>query len=191
MSLFHRPGKAERFEVLAAQHERMIYLLCLRMMGNEMDAQDCAQEALLSAYRGFGAFRGEADAKTWLYRIAYNTCLDALRRRREHVSLDALREAGADFAAPGEAQPEAAADKNELRRQIKAALAELPEDQRAVMILRDFQDTSYEEIACILKISAGTVKSRLSRAREKVKNYLKNAEQNGDSCVQRNEGRQK
>ncbi|MBQ9198099.1 MAG: sigma-70 family RNA polymerase sigma factor [Clostridia bacterium] len=191
MSLFHRQSKAERFEALAAEHERMIYLLCLRMMGNEMDAQDCAQETLLSAYRAFEGFRGEADVKTWLYRIAYNTCLDALRKRKEHLSLDSLQEAGADFAADRSSQPEQAADRRELRRQIRQALAALPEDQRAVMILRDFQDTPYEEIARILEISEGTVKSRLSRAREKVKNYIKSAEQNGDLRVQGNEGRQK
>ena len=82
MSLLNRRSKAERFEAAVMQHERGIYLLCLRMMGRREDAEDCAQEALLNAYRSYDSFRGEADIKTWLYRIASNTCMSALRKRR-------------------------------------------------------------------------------------------------------------
>ena len=172
-------------------YEKMIYGLCLRMMGNASDAQDCAQEVLLSAFRAFGGFRAQSSIKTWLYRIAYNTCLDALRRRRGEVSLDALREAGFDppesrLAAPGEEM-----ERRELRRQIEYALTLLPEDQRAAMILRDFQGLSYQEIASVLSLSEGTVKSRLSRTREKVKNILMEMEQNDGLSVQKGEGRQK
>ena len=96
MSLFHPRSRAEQFEAMAAEYERPIYLLCLRMMGNREDAQDCAQEALLRAFRAFDRFRDGASPKTWLYRIAYNTCIDELRRRRGVVSLDTLREGGFD-----------------------------------------------------------------------------------------------
>lgn len=191
MSIFDRRGKAERFEALAARHERMIYLLCLRMMGNREDAEDCAQETLLSAYRAFERFRGEANGKTWLYRIAYNTCVDALRKRRGEASLDALNEAGFEVRETRLPQPEQAAERKELRAQIEAGLALLPPDQRAVVILRDFQQMPYDEIARVLEISEGTVKSRLSRAREKLKNYVLSAEQNESSFVKGNEGRQK
>ena len=190
MSIFHRRDAAA-FEALAAQHERAIYLLCLRMMGNPNDAQDCAQEAFLNAYRAFGGFRGQASGKTWLYRIAYNACLDALRKRRNDSSLEALRETGFDPADPRQPLPGELADRRELRRQIEWALTQLPEDQRAVMILRDFQQMPYEEIAQVLEISEGTVKSRLSRAREKVKKFLISLEQNDFSGVQTSEGRQK
>jgi len=191
MSLFGRKDSAARFEEAVVPHERMVYLLCLRMMGRREDAEDCAQETLLRAFRAYGRFRSQANIKTWLYRIAYNTCLDALRARRGEASLDALREAGFDPAEGRLAGPEAAADRQELRRQIEEGLQLLPADQRAVMILRDFQQLPYDQIAEILEISEGTVKSRLSRAREKVKNYLLCAEQNGAQRVKENERGQK
>lgn len=191
MSLFHRKSQAERFEELAAQHERMLYLLCLRMTGSHEDAQDCAQEALLRAFRAFDGFRGQSSARTWLYRVAYNTCLDFLRKRREAYSLEALSETGLELPDTQTPRPGEALEREELRRQIECALTQLPEDQRAVMILRDFQQLPYEEIASILGIGEGTVKSRLSRAREKVKKYLINLEQNELTCVKSDEGRQK
>lgn len=191
MSLFHRKSKAERFEELASQHERMLYLLCLRMTGCREDAQDCAQEALLRAYRAFDGFRGQSSARTWLYRVAYNTCLDFLRRRREEYSLDALREAGLELPDNNMPRPGEALEREDMRRQIEYALTLLPEDQRAVLVLRDFQQLPYDEIAAVLDISEGTVKSRLSRAREKVKNILIKLEQNDDTCVKVDEGRQK
>ena len=190
MSIFHRRDAAE-FEALVKEHERMIYLLCLRMTGNPADAQDCAQEAFLKAYRASGSFRGNASAKTWLYRIAYNACLDFLRRRKNEASLDALQEAGFDPADTLAPLPGADVERRELRRQIELALLQLPEDQRAVMILRDFQQMPYDEIARVLDMNQGTVKSRLSRAREKVKNILIAMEQNDFSGVQTGEGRQK
>lgn len=191
MSLFHRKSRAEQFEALAAEHERMLYLLCLRMTGSHEDAQDCAQEALLRAYRAFDGFRGQSSAKTWLYRIAYNACLDFLRKRKDAASLDALREAGFDPADSRAPSPGDRVERQELRRQIEYALTLLPEDQRAVIVLRDFQQMPYDEIADILEISEGTVKSRLSRARDKMKNILIHMEQNDFSCVQAGEGRQK
>ncbi|MBQ7454939.1 MAG: sigma-70 family RNA polymerase sigma factor [Clostridia bacterium] len=191
MSLFRPKTKAERFEAFAAEHERMVYLVCLRMMGNAQDAEDCAQEALLSAYRAFDSFRGDSSEKTWLYRIATNTCLDALRRRRETVSLEALREEGFDPADTRMPQHQAEAERKDLREQIKAAVAALPEDQRVVLVLRDFQQLPYEEIAETLSISEGTVKSRLNRAREKVKKTLADMEQIAPGRVKVSEGRQK
>lgn len=191
MSLFHHHSKAEQFEAIAAEYERPIYLLCLRMMGNHEDAQDCAQEALLRAFRAFEHFRQQASPKTWLYRIAYNACIDELRRRRGVVSLDTLREGG--FDVPDDKAP-SAYEKLEQRERyalLQTAVEQLPEEQRAVLILRDFQQLSYDEIADTLKQPVGTIKSRLNRAREKVKNLIKQAEQNAASSVQRYEGRQK
>ncbi|MBQ9197063.1 MAG: sigma-70 family RNA polymerase sigma factor [Clostridia bacterium] len=190
MSIFQRRDAGD-FEALIMRHERMIYLLCLRMTGNAADAQDCAQEAFLNAYRAYGNFRKRASEKTWLYRIAYNACLDLLRRQKNDASLEALRENGFDPADNLQPQPGAAMERDELRRQIGIALMQLPEDQRAVMILRDFQQMPYDEIARVLEVSEGTVKSRLSRAREKVKNILIAMEQNEFSGVQISEGRQK
>ena len=191
VSIFNRRREKEPFEALIMRHERMIYSLCLRMMGNRQDAEDCAQEAILSAYQAYDGFRGHADAKTWLYRIAYNACVDALRRRKGDTSLEALRETGFDPAETRMAGPSETAERNDLRRQIQLAMDQLPPDQRAVMTLRDFQQLSYQEIAQITGMGEGTVKSRLSRARDKVKNILLQWEQNPSASVKENEGRQK
>ena len=190
VSIFHRRDP-EAFEALVMRHERMIYLLCLRMTGSAADAQDCAQEAFLNAFKAYGRFRGEAGEKTWLYRIAYNACVDFLRRRKNEASLDALREEGFDPSDTRQPPPGAELERRELRRQIEDAVLQLPEDQRAVMILRDFQQMPYDEIARVLDVNEGTVKSRLSRAREKVKNTLISGEQNAFARVQQSEGRQK
>ena len=191
MSLFHPRSRAEQFEAMAAEYERPICLLCLRMMGNREDAQDCAQEALLRAFRAFDRFRDGASPKTWLYRIAYNTCIDELRRRRGVVSLDTLREGGFDVP---DAKAERAYEQLEHKERcelVKQAMEQLPEDQRAALVLREFQQLSYEEIANALQQPEGTIKSRINRAREKVKNFVRQAEQNGRPSVKENEGRQK
>lgn len=191
MSLFHHRSKAEQFETMAAEYERPIYLLCLRMMGSHEDAQDCAQEALLRAFRAFDHFRQEASPKTWLYRIAYNTCIDELRRRRGVVSLDSLRDDGFDVADEKATNAYERLAQQERYALLQSAVEKLPEDQRAVLILRDFQQLSYDEMAETLKQPVGTIKSRLNRAREKVKKLIEQAEQNAAASVQRNEGRQK
>lgn len=191
MSLFHSHSRAEQFERMAAEYERPIYLLCLRMMGNREDAQDCAQEALLRAFRAFDRFRDDASPKTWLYRIAYNTCIDELRRRRGVVSLDTLREGGFDVPDGAAERAYEQLEHRERYELVKQAVEQLPEDQRAALVLRDFQQLSYEEIAAALQQPEGTIKSRINRAREKVKNYVKQAELNGRPSVKKNEGRQK
>lgn len=191
MSLFHSRSRAEQFERMAAEYERPIYLLCLRMMGNREDAQDCAQEALLRAFRAFDRFRDDASPKTWLYRIAYNTCIDELRRWRGVVSLDTLREGGFDVPDGAAERAYEQLEQRERYELVKQAVDQLPEDQRAALVLRDFQQLSYEEIAAALQQPEGTIKSRINRAREKVKNYVKQAELNGRPSVKQSEGRQK
>lgn len=192
MSLFGHKSKAERFEELAAQHERAVYLLCLRMMGNSEDALDCAQEAMLNAYRAFERFHGDNQGKTWFLRIAHNVCIDQLRKSKNVVSLDLLREEGFDPADQKTLSPYAQLEEKERRDMLREAVQELPEEQRAVMVLRDFQDLSYEEIGEALSIPLGTVKSRLKRAREKIKQILlQKTELSSGKSVKENEGRRK
>lgn len=183
--------QAERFETLAAEHERAIYLLCLRMTGNRQDAQDCAQEALLRAFRAYSRFRGEARFKTWLYRIAHNACVDSLRARRADVSLEHLREAGFDAPDTRAPTPYLAMEEAQRRQALLRAIGQLPVDQRAVLTLRDIQGLSYEEIADVLDTPEGTVKSRLNRARERLRALLTPDRElfTGD-IVQTGEGRQ-
>lgn len=192
VSLFGQKNKTEAFEELAALHERAVYLLCLRMMGNREDALDCAQEAMVNAYRAFDRFRGDNQGKTWFLRIAHNVCIDQLRKRRNIVSLDSLREEGFDPADQRTLSPYAQLEQKERLSLLRAAVEDLPDDQRAVMVLRDFQDLSYEEISEALQVPMGTVKSRLKRARERIKKILsEKAELSSGKNVKENEGRQK
>lgn len=191
MSLFGKKSKAELFEELAALHERAVYLLCLRMMGNREDALDCAQEAMLNAYRAFDRFQGD-QGKAWFLRIAHNVCIDQLRKRRNIISLDTLREEGFDPADEKQLSPYAQMEQKERHEMLREAVEELPDDQRAVMVLRDFQDLSYDEISEALQLPLGTVKSRLKRAREKIKQILhQKAELSSGKYVKENEGRRK
>ena len=171
--LFSKKKKEDSFERLAAENERQVYAVCFHMMGSREDAQDCAQEAMLRAYRAFDSFREEASFSTWITRIAMNVCTDALRRRRDAVSLDALRE-DKGFDVP-DAAPTAYArlEEKERLRLLREGLALLPPDMRQLIVLKDMQGKSYEEIGEILEVPLGTVKSRISRAREKLAVILK------------------
>ena len=171
--LFSRRQNAEQFERLAGEHERQVYAVCYHMMGSREDAQDCAQETMLRAFRAFGSFRQDASFSTWITRIAMNVCTDALRKRRDAVSLDALREEHG-FDAP-DAAPTAYArlEEKERLRLLREGLSLLPTDMRQMIVLRDMQGKSYEEIGEILDVPLGTVKSRVSRAREKLSMILK------------------
>jgi len=153
------------FEEAVAPYERQIYFTCLRIMGNKYDAEDCAQETLLRAYRAFLSFRGEARLSTWLYAIAARVCMDALRAKRPGSSLDDLMDAGweKEDDAPS---PYMALEENERKAALGKALEELPDLFRAVVVLCDLQGLTYEEAAQALSIPIGTVRSRLNRARK-------------------------
>ncbi len=173
LKLFSKKRETDSFERLASENERQVYALCFHMMGNREEAQDCAQEAMLRAFRAFGSFRAEASFSTWITRIAMNVCTDALRKRRDAVSLDVLREEQG-FDVP-DAAPTAYArlEEKERMRLLKEGLSQLPPDMRQMIVLRDMQGKSYEEIGEILQVPLGTVKSRVSRAREKLVKILK------------------
>lgn len=176
MSLFSKNRQVQDFETLATAHEKQVYLTCLHMMGNREDALDCVQETMLKAYRAFSSFRGESQFSTWLSRIAMNVCTDALRKRKAVYSLDALREDGFD-PEDSRAALYARLDARERMRLLKEALLLLPPDMKTILILRDVEGRSMAEIAQVLNLPQGTVKSRLSRAREKLCKILsKNAE---------------
>lgn len=164
-------GRTEAFEELVRLHEKKVYALTLRMCGNPEDARDAAQEAFLSAWRGLPSFRGEAGFSTWLYRLASNAAIDQLRRnrrQREEDSLDA-GEMDAPDQSPG---PQEAAEGSELQRAVADGLASLSEDHRRILLLREYQELSYDEIAQTLDMDLGTVKSRISRARRALRKIL-------------------
>lgn len=171
-------GDNSAFEALMEKHMGIIYNIALRMTANQDDAEDMTQEIMIKIFRSLGSFKGNSKFSTWIYRVAVNTCLDELKKKknRKHLSLDA--EISGD---DGENQieikddspsPEKLAEQNELRDMVAAAVKLLSDEHRAVIVLRDIRGMSYSEIAGILGCSDGTVKSRISRARAQLKMIL-------------------
>ena len=166
-------GDAEAFNSLMGLHERRMYAISLRMCGNAEDAQDCLQEAMLRIYRSISGFKAQSSFSTWVYRVTMNTCLDELRRRknRQNTSLDGLLDAGWAPVDGGET-PERHALRSEVRATLQAMIGELPEDMRTAVVLRDVQGFSYDDIARMLDTNVGTIKSRISRARERLRKKI-------------------
>jgi RNA polymerase sigma-70 factor (ECF subfamily) len=175
-----RNGDLAAFEVLVRNHQQRMLTIAFRITGEYEDACEIVQDAFVAAWRGLGAFRGEARFTTWLTTITVNLSrnrLDQIRTRRRTVSLDEPRES-ADGHLPREAVSEMPSVQEELERQdvrrhVQQCIAALAADFREVLVLRDMEDFSYEEIATLLRLSGGTVRSRLSRAREAMRECLK------------------
>lgn len=168
-----RRGDEAAFEALIRAHEKRVYTLCRRMCRNEDDALEAAQDTFLAVWRGIGEFRADAAFSTWLYRLATNACLDLLRREKKRggdVSLDS-GETPFD-PADGAAQPEEAVLRADTRRMVREALYALPDGYREILLLRETEQLSYLEIAEITGLELGTVKSRISRARQALRNHL-------------------
>jgi RNA polymerase sigma-70 factor (ECF subfamily) len=155
-------GDRAAFAALVERHERRVYNLALRMTGREEDARDATQDALLTVLKKLSSFRGEAAFTTWLHRVTVNACYDLLRKRQRAP----LLERGEDDLPAIEPPPAADhAETSDLSIDVRQALTQVPEDFRVVMILHDVQDLPQEEVAAILGIPVGTVKSRLHRGR--------------------------
>ncbi len=155
-------GDRAAFAALVERHERRVYNLALRMTGREEDARDATQDALLTVLKKLSSFRGEAAFTTWLHRVTVNACYDLLRKRQRAP----LLERGEDDLPAMEPPPaQDHADASNLSIDVQRALTRVPEDFRVVMILHDVQDLPQEEVAAILGIPVGTVKSRLHRGR--------------------------
>ena len=167
-------GDAQAFNALMGMHEKRMYAVAVRMCGNYDDAQDCLQEAMLRVYRAISGFKEQSSFSTWVYRITMNTCLDELRRRknRPNTSLDGLLDTGWSPSDDRET-PEQHAVRSEQRELLEKLIAALPEDMRAAIVLRDIQGMSYDDIAAALNTNVGTVKSRISRGREKLREKIK------------------
>ena len=164
-------GDSAAFEEIVRAHEATVYRLALRQLGSREDAEDAAQEVFLKAWTALGSFRGESKLSVWLYRITSNVCTDALRRRRETVSLSAENEDGEplELELPDERfDPAALLERKDLRERIGAALTLLPPEAREILLLREIGGRSYDEIAETLELDIGTVKSRIFRARKKL-----------------------
>lgn len=173
-------GDTRAFEELVAQYQGKVYALAFRYLGNEEDASDMAQEALLKAYRSLRLFKGNSSFGTWLYRITTNVCLDELRRRKRRITPLSLDEPLA--TQDGEEIDKEIADQSpgadilyeqkEFSDYIQNLLDELRPEHKTAIVLRDVMELSYEEIAQTLDCSLGTVKSRISRARDMLRKKL-------------------
>ncbi len=169
-------GDVNAFEELVTRHEKLVYSIAYRLLGNEEDAQDASQEAFTKAFISIGSFRGESKFSVWLYRLTNNVCVDMLRKRNSgQMSLsmeDGEGEESQFDIADERFEPDRALEKKELRREIDKALAALPDNYRQVLVLREIGGQSYEEIADSLGLDIGTVKSRIFRARKKLCAFL-------------------
>ena len=152
-----RRGEREAFDLLVERHQRDVYRLCYRYLGNHEDANDMAQEAFLKAYRGLGSFRGDSAFSTWLYRIAVNACLNFRAARKP---AEELPETLPDRRAPASER----LLEEEKHKRVRAAVSRLPEKQRATLILKVYHDLTHEEVAKILGSTVGTVKANLFHA---------------------------
>jgi RNA polymerase sigma-70 factor (ECF subfamily) len=173
-----KAGDVAAFERLIETYQKKIFNLAYRIVGNYDDAGDLTQEALIRIFKSIANFKEQSSFSTWIYRITTNVCLDDIRKKKNRRVLSLDEEIHVE---DGEIQrqimsddplPDEVAEKEELRRIVTSAIEGLPEDQRIVITLRDIQGLSYDEIAEVLDCPAGTVKSRINRARQALKNVL-------------------
>ena len=177
------------FDELVRLYQNKVYGLCYHLTGNHDDAQDVAQEAFIRAYKALGSFRNEADFGTWLHRITLNVWLNIKRKNSPRVvSLDEPYESGNGSNIQREVpavdgDPLEALEEKEFHGLVRSALNTLSEEHRAVLVLREIEGCSYEEIARMLGCSLGTVKSRLSRAREVLRRTMTELGRQADEDV--------
>jgi len=161
-----RAGDARAFEELVASHQHRVFGVALRMLGNRAEAEELAQEVFLRVHRAIGEFRGEAKLSTWLYAIASRLCLNRLASSERRMARH----------GEGTLTRLASVERSELETALHRAIGELSEERRIVVVLRDLEGLSYEEIATALELELGTVRSRLHRARmdlrEKLERFL-------------------
>ncbi len=174
-----KAGDIESFERLIAEHQKKVFNIAYRMLGNLEDANDVAQEALVKVYRGIENFKGKSSFSTWLYAIVNNACIDFIRKNRKVNMIYLDREYETEEGTykiqlnNNEDTPEQLFEKKEAQKLVHESINELGYNHRKVIILRDIEYFSYKEIAQILSCPEGTVKSRISRARNNLKAIIK------------------
>ena len=173
-----RSGDADAFEALVTAYQKQIYNLTLRYVSNPEDAADLTQEAFLRAYRSLGTFRGDSRFSVWLYRLATNVCIDHLRSRgrgaASSLTVENDEEEPEELDVPDTSfEPQKELERRELQRTVREGLKALSDDAREIVILRELEGLSYAEIGERLGLEAGTVKSRLFRARKALCDYLR------------------
>ena len=166
-------GDPEAFEQLIEPLEQLIWRICWHYTGNREAAEDCGQETMIRIWRNLDSYRGDCALESWVYRIAANCCMDFLRKKKrdKSESVEPLREQGFDPADPSPGTEEQVVAEDEHRR-LREAITQLPEEQREALILTQLQKVPYEEAALLLNVSEGTIKSRVNRAKARLKEIL-------------------
>ena len=182
-------GNELAFEQLVKQYEKMVYNLCLKMVEDREEAFDLSQEAFIKAWHAISLFQFDSKFSTWLCRITTNVCIDHLRKqkKRRNLSLTSLDDEDNTYEheiADSEFDPAVMAERTAQREAVQAAFRQLPEKDRLILSLRAVEDMSYQEIGEALDLNPGTVKSRIARAREKIRrsfdgNFLSEFASNG------------
>ena len=178
----HLEGDAQAFAVLVRRHRDRLWAVALRTIGDREEAADAVQDALLSAHRNAARFRGESAVTTWLHRIVVNACLDRIRRRQAHPTVP-LPDGNRTDDRPSAPEPAAPAEDHDTALVVRQALADLPAEQRAAIVLVDVQGYPVSEAAEILGVPEGTIKSRCARGRARMAlalSGLRGAEPRGD-----------
>lgn len=167
-------GDAQAFERLVTPHEQTLWRVCWHYTHHQEDAADCLQETMLKAWRSIGQYRGDCELSTWLYRIAATVCVDFLRKRKRLPPTESADEMAETGTHPVDASPtpDEAALNAESAQQLRQAIDSLPADMRTALVLYALEGQPYEAIAEITGASIGTVKSRISRARQKIAAFL-------------------
>ena len=168
-------GDPEAFGEIVRRWERRIYALTYGILGREEDARDATQETFIAAFRNLGGFRGDAKVSSWLHRIAINQCITRRRRAkvRGETSLEAEAEAnGAQFASPAKESPALSAEERERSAAVRRAVNALPPELRSVVVMKEFEDLTFQEIADTLGVPLSTVKSRLYTALKQLRMRL-------------------
>jgi RNA polymerase sigma-70 factor, ECF subfamily len=161
-------GQSGAFDVIVERHRRAVYQLCYRFVGNHEDASDLSQDVFLRAYRGLRNFRARSSLGTWLYRIGVNVCLNRVSAKKPQIEpIDADRHLDTRTESPSERLMSA-----ERAARVRAAIAKLPRKQRAVLILRMYQELSHQEIAEVVGSSVGAVKANVFHALQNLKKLL-------------------
>lgn len=179
-------GNVKAFENLVSSYESYIYNLAYNMFGNVLDAQDVTQEIFIKIYKNLPKFKFNSKFKTWVYRIAVNTCLDEIKKRKDRilelVDVEVENKKESELSLHDNKTPEEILLETEMRKELMALIKALPEKYRTAIILRDLQGLTYDEIADTLNLDMNTVKVRINRARLKLKEKLmKKMKQNSPS----------
>ena len=177
-----RRGDPAAFEQLVRAHQDRIFDFCVRMLGDREEALDLTQDIFVSVHHALADFREDAQLSTWLFRIARNHCLNRLkhlqrRGRGRSDPFDDVAEGALSDALGSPERPDAALESSRERARVQRAIAQLDPDARALVVLRDLEGLSYEEIAAVTQLPGGTVRSRLHRAREKLAHLLEQVEE--------------